>query len=81
VSRQQRQRDELVAVLADGDVVRTTVLVREHLLEFPTDAVVRLAIADLLASGRVPEREGAVLRALLADAGSADAAGPSGLDR
>ena len=42
--RQARQRDEIAAALARGEIARVLVLGREHLDEFPGDLAVRDAV-------------------------------------
>jgi hypothetical protein len=41
MTREVRQRDEISAAFARGDLSRALVLAREHLLEFPNDSYVR----------------------------------------
>lgn len=52
MSRQQRQREELLSALHRGDGTRSAVLAREHLDEFPHDEAVRHAVTAFLADGR-----------------------------
>jgi hypothetical protein len=39
-SRRERQHDEIVGLLRNGEVARACALAAEHLAEFPTDDVV-----------------------------------------
>src|SRR5262245_50421271 len=66
MSRQQRQRRELLSALHSTDLRRAIALVCEHLVEFPEDEPVRMAVAALLADGdRLPPAEVEVMRLLL----------------
>ena len=56
MSRQQRQRDEIVEAFESDDYGRVLVLAREHLAEFPWDDEVEVVAAEArrLWSGRDP---------------------------
>lgn len=49
MSRQQRQRQDVLAAFRAGDGMRAAVLVREHLSEFPDDDAVFGAVAACIA--------------------------------
>ena len=47
MDRRSRQQVEIVVAAVRGDHDRASVLGREHLLEFPDDALVRAVLANL----------------------------------
>ena len=56
MSRQERQRQQVVSALARGHYARVLVLAREHLAEFPGDEDVMLAALQARAAWERPGR-------------------------
>jgi len=57
MSREERQRAQVVAAWERGHVARAFVLASEHVVEFPDDAVVRDIAARAARLLRLPSRD------------------------
>ena len=76
VSRRERQHIEAIAVLVNGEGPRALALMREHLAEFPRDALILFAAHNLLFLGcsdagiaNFPEEQLALLKSVESDYG------------